>query len=66
MTKKIQITKDMTLAEALNYNKNASEIFLGFGMHCFSCPVAQSETLEQAAEVHNIDLEVLLSKLNGK
>lgn len=66
MKKKVEITKDMTLAEALNYCKNASEIFLGFGMHCFGCPIAQTETLEQASQVHDIDLDLLLNKLNGK
>ena len=62
--KKVVITKDMTIAEALNYKKNAPEIFLGFGMHCFSCPVSQMETLEEASEVHDCDLELLLKKLN--
>ena len=62
--KKVVITKDMTLAEALNYRKNATEILLGFGMHCFSCPVSQMETLEEAAQVHDCDLNLLLKKLN--
>ena len=62
--KKVQITKDMTLAEVLNYRKNAPEVLMGFGMHCFSCPVSQMETLEEAAEVHECDLELLLDKLN--
>ncbi len=64
MKKKVQITKDMTLGEVLNYREDASAILMGFGMHCFMCPTAQHETLEQAAEVHGIDLQVLLDKLN--
>jgi len=62
--KKIEITKDMTIAEVLNYKKEAPEILLGFGMHCFSCPVSQMETLEEASEVHDCDLELLLETLN--
>ena len=62
--KKVQITKDMTLAEVLNYREHAPEVLMGFGMHCFSCPVSQMETLEEAAEVHECDLELLLDKLN--
>ena len=62
--KKMTITKDMTIAEALNYKKNADKVFLGFGMHCFSCPVSQMETLEEASEVHDCDLNLLLEKLN--
>lgn len=61
---KIEITKDMTLAEVLAYRKNGAEILLGFGMHCFSCPISQVETLEEASEVHDCDLNLLLEKLN--
>lgn len=62
--KKVQITKNMTLAEVLNYRKNGAEILLGFGMHCFSCPISQMETLEEASRVHDCDLDLLLKKLN--
>ena len=62
--KKVEIKKEMTLAEVLNYRKNAPEVLMGFGMHCFACPVSQQETLEEAAEVHDIDLELLITKLN--
>lgn len=62
--KKVEITKEMTLAEVLNYRQNAKEVLLGFGMHCFACPVSQMETLEEAAMVHDCDLDLLLQKLN--
>ena len=62
--KKVEITKDMTLAEVLNYRKNAKEVLIGFGMHCFSCPMSQMETVEEAAAVHDCDLELMLKKLN--
>lgn len=62
--KKVLITKEMTLAEVLNYKKNAAQILLGFGMHCFSCPISQMETVEEASQVHDCDLELLLKKLN--
>lgn len=61
---KIKITKDMTLNEVLTYRKQAPQILLGFGMHCFSCPISQMETIEEAAEVHDCDLNLLLEKLN--
>lgn len=66
MKKKITITKEMTLGEVINYNANAGEILMGFGMFCFSCPAAQHETLEEASMVHGIDLDLLLKKLNTK
>lgn len=61
---KIEITKDMTLSEVMANRENAFQVFLGFGMHCFSCPVSQMETVEEAAMVHDCDLELLLKKLN--
>ena len=59
-----KINKDMTLGEVLKNNKHAEKILLGFGMHCLSCPFSQMETLEQAAVVHGVDLDLMLSKLN--
>ena len=59
-----EITKDMTIGEVLKINKNLGEVFLGFGMHCISCPVSQMETIEEASMVHGVDVEFLLKKLN--
>lgn len=61
---KTQFTKDSTLGEVLENKKDAQKILMGFGMHCFGCPMTQMETLEEAAMVHGIDLEVLLKKVN--
>lgn len=54
----------MTIAQVLEINNNFKDILMGFGMHCFSCPCALGETLEEAAEVHEIDIDLLISKLN--
>lgn len=56
--------KDNTLGEVLEKNEKYADILQGFGMHCFGCPVSQMETLEEAAEVHGIDINFLLEKLN--
>ena len=61
---KKEIKKEMTIGEVLKMNKNLENVLLGFGMHCFSCPCALAETLEEAAEVHEIDIELLIKKLN--
>ena len=60
------ISKNHTIGEILAMNENAPAILMGFGMHCFSCPMSQMETLEEASAVHGIDLELLLEKLNQK
>lgn len=61
MIKKTDILKDI-----LAKNKNAEEILLSFGMHCLYCPCAQAETLEDACEVHELDVEIVLKALNSK
>lgn len=62
--KKMIFTKDSTIGDVVNHDENLADILMGFGMHCFGCPMSQMETLEEAAEVHEIDLELMLQKLN--
>lgn len=61
---KSEISKDMTIANVLKMRKTAPEVLMGFGMHCIYCPHHQMETLEEAAVVHGIDVELLVQKLN--
>jgi hybrid cluster-associated redox disulfide protein len=61
-----KITKTMTIGEVLEINKDAKAILSGFGMHCFSCPMSQMETIEEAAMVHGVDADLMLEKLNEK
>ncbi len=60
----MEINKDMRIADVLEISPETAEIFMGFGMHCFACPMGSMETLEEAAAVHGIDLNELLKKLN--
>lgn len=62
--KKQTITSNMTIGDVLKSNPQLAEIFLGFGMHCISCPISLMETIEEAAMVHDVDLDFLLKKLN--
>ncbi len=65
MSNKInKITKDMTIAEVIEVDERLQDILAGFGMHCFTCPMCSMETLEEASEVHEIDLDLMLKKLN--
>lgn len=61
----IMITKDMTIAKVLEENPACAPVFMQFGMHCLGCAIAHGETVEQAAEVHGIDLEALLEALQS-
>lgn len=59
----MKITKKTTLGEILKNYENAEEILTNFGMHCFSCPMSQMESLEDASFVHGIDVDFLIAKL---
>ena len=61
-----KITKDMTIGEVLSINKNAKTILSGFGMHCFTCPFSQMETLEQAAMVHGVSIDLMIENLQAQ
>lgn len=59
------ITKDMTIGEILRTNMNVAPILMEAGMHCLGCPSAQGESLEEAAMVHGMDINELMSKINA-
>lgn len=53
-----------TIGEVIKANPENADILMGFGMHCFSCPMSQMESLEEACSAHETDLDLLLEKLN--
>lgn len=57
-------TKDMTIGEMLRQNPAVAPVLMEAGMHCIGCPSAQGETLEEAAMVHGMEIDTLMSKLN--
>lgn len=62
--KSVKIKKTMTIGEVLRLNENVAEILMGFGLHCFGCPMSQMETLEEAAMVHGVDIDLMMDKVN--
>ena len=60
-----EITKDMKIIELLEINEDLGEVLMEAGMHCLGCPAAQGETIEEACDVHGIDVDELIAKLNA-
>ena len=54
----------MVISEIINAKEDAAKILMANGMGCLGCPSAQMETLEQASEIHGLDIEKLLKELN--
>ena len=59
-----QITKDMIIDDVIQLDSRLGDVFLGFGMHCIFCHMGMEETIEEAAYVHQVDVDFLIEKLN--
>ena len=60
-----QITKEMTIGEILRTSPDVAPVLMDAGMHCLGCPSAQGESLEEAAMVHGIDIDALMSAIEA-
>ena len=60
----MKITEDMMVSEILDLNENLDTVFHRHGMYCLGCPGATQETLQDAAEAHDVNLQALLEDLN--
>ena len=61
----IEITKDTIIGDILDVAPQTAPIFLSIGMHCLGCPASRGESIEEACEVHGVDCDELLEKLNA-
>ena len=64
MKKEEKITKDMIIDDVLQLDENLGDVFMGFGMHYIFCHLGLEETVEEAANVHEVDVDFLVKKLN--
>lgn len=61
----MNINKDMTIGEILRANPDVAPVLLEAGMHCLGCPSAQGESLAEAAMVHGLDINELMTKIEA-
>ena len=57
-------TKDMLIVELLRLDRNLAGLLMGHGLHSVCCMMANKETLEQACQVHGVDVDLLLNDIN--
>ena len=60
----MKFERTTTIGEILEVAPEKADILLEIWMHCLGCPASQAETIEEACDVHGIDVEELLEKLN--
>ncbi|MGN1346845.1 MAG: DUF1858 domain-containing protein [Eubacteriales bacterium] len=61
----MEVTKETIIGDIVDFDEDTAEIFLECGMHCISCPVSRMESVEEACEVHGVDTDELVEKLNA-
>ena len=59
-----EITKDMVIGDILDADGGTAVFFFEMGMHCVGCPSSSGESLEEAAQVHGFDVDILVARLN--
>ena len=61
----MQITKETLIGDILDMDSTTAPYFLEMGMHCLGSPASRGESLEQACEVHGVDCDTLVQKINA-
>lgn len=59
-----KVSKDMLIGQLLQIDANIAPILMRAGMHCLGCPSSQMESLEEAAMVHGLNVDVLVNQIN--
>ena len=59
-----KVSKDMLIGQLLQIDANIAPILMRAGMHCLGCPSSQMESLEEAAMIHGLDVDVLVNQIN--
>ncbi len=61
----MKFKKTDLISFVMEHHERAEDILTQFGFHCLYCPMSQSETLEEACLVHEINVKDLLKALNA-
>lgn len=61
----MKFDKNSIIGDILDFDPTTVEYFIEMGMHCLGCPSARGESIEEACEVHGVDVDELVEKLNN-
>lgn len=53
------------VGDVLDRDSDLAEYFFEIGMHCLGCPASRGESIAEACEVHGVDTDELLARLNA-
>ena len=58
------VTKQTLIGDILDKAPELAPLFFEIGMHCLGCPSARGETIEEACQVHGVDADALIERIN--
>lgn len=58
------VEKTMSIREVLQVDQGIARILMSFGLHCLGCPHATAESLEQAGQVHGVNVDEMVHQIN--
>ena len=61
----VTITKDTIIGDILDMDATTAPFFFEMGMHCLGCPASRGESIEEACEVHGVDCNEMIEKINN-
>ena len=59
----MEITKQTTMGQMLEYDMGIAYILMQSGMHCVGCPSSIGESLEEACQVHGLDADKVMDAI---
>ncbi|MBE9486956.1 MAG: DUF1858 domain-containing protein [Chloroflexi bacterium] len=60
-----KITKEMTFHQVLQMSPEVATVLGRFNLGCVGCMGAMSESIEQGAKVHGLDVDEIITALNA-
>ena len=59
------VTPDRNIGDLVLFHPETAELLFSIGLHCLGCPSSGVETVSEAAEIHGLDADELVSRLNA-
>ena len=61
----MKVTKDTSIGDILDADRETAVFFLEMGMHCLGCPASRGESLGEACAVHSVPVDEMIEKINA-
>ena len=61
----MEITKETTMGQMLEYDMGIAYVLMQCGMHCVGCPSSIGESLEEACAVHGLEADAVLAEIQA-